>query len=110
MKHVLKLEILNIPSFRKVFNVRKRFPENLALKKNTTMSSKYQIMKDTSSKAVDGNTGQRMPECIMTASGQHQAWWQVDLGVEQSVSNIRITYQKSMCTCTFIYFMAVIRE
>lgn len=75
--------------------------ENLSLKKSTRISSNFQISKDSSTRAVDGNKEQRMPECTMTTSGQRQAWWQVDLGVEQSVSQIRVLYQES--TWPFFY-------
>lgn len=69
--------------------------ENLALKKSTRISSNFQISKDSSTRAVDGNKEQHMPECTMTTSGQRQAWWQVDLGVERSVSHLRVFYQES---------------
>ncbi|XP_061165645.1 scavenger receptor cysteine-rich type 1 protein M130-like [Saccostrea echinata] len=60
------------------------------------MSSQFQKSKDLSSRAVDGNKGLRTPDCILSDSGQRQAWWQVDLGAEQSLSYIRINYQKKL--------------
>ena len=60
------------------------------------MSSRFQTAIDTSVRAVDGNTEQRMRSCTMTASGQQQVWWQVDLGTERSVSHVTVYYQTSL--------------
>ena len=81
-------------------------PTNVALKKPTTSSSIYRATEardqgasGESSKAVDGNTSQVFSQNSMalTNAGPNQ-FWQVDLGGNFKISNIRIFNRTDCCS------------
>ncbi|KAJ8305699.1 hypothetical protein KUTeg_016244 [Tegillarca granosa] len=69
---------------------------NLALSKQTRQSSTL-TPTWSADKAVDGNRNQDVlfHSCAHTDIGYTVAWWQVDLGIIATITNIQIYYREN---------------
>ncbi len=70
---------------------------NRALGQTTSQNSTYGGI--PSSRAVDGDTsGLWMNQSIATTANTNQSWWQVDLGDQYSISDIRVHNRSDCCS------------
>ncbi|XP_056003624.1 uncharacterized protein LOC130049709 [Ostrea edulis] len=74
----------------------KKCNENLSLRSTTTLSQSSTYSNRSASNANDGYLATGFDDCAHTLHGNPIAWFQVDLGEEYSITNVKIYSRKEV--------------
>jgi RHS repeat-associated protein len=85
---------------------------NLALGKPASQSSTYtNTYNPTANKAVDGNTSGNFFDSTVTSTNyEYQAWWQVDMGAVQPLTNVLLWNRTDCCSDRLSNFYVLVSD